>query len=119
MEYRNEEFHRKLFGHSFGQKRQQNLTKKAACGKPRRRLKFAMKIETRIKELRLEKELTQSDLAKAISTSQRNINFRQKCFKIVDIDKFVFYSAYKNTSKSCVRLLWINTENNIAEKKIR
>ena len=34
---------------------------------------FAMKIETRIKELRLEKELTQSDLAKAISTSQRNI----------------------------------------------
>lgn len=32
-----------------------------------------MKIETRIKELRLEKELTHSDLAKAISTSQRNI----------------------------------------------
>ena len=31
LEYRNEEFHRKLFGHSFGQKRQQNLTKKAAC----------------------------------------------------------------------------------------
>ena len=32
-----------------------------------------MKIETRIRELRLEKNLTQSELAKAINTSQRNI----------------------------------------------
>lgn len=32
-----------------------------------------MKLETRIKELRLEKELTQSELANAIHTSQRNV----------------------------------------------